>query len=178
MQRDSLTFKAWTVFLAAFPEDIDQHRRFRVPLLAKGPSYDVQLERMSTHLGRLEFNCLTLLCIRDAHFDFKDLMQLLPISTLAGLILHRPRQYFLEDHAVTPHDVNNWLRAAHEKGAFKRLNILHLCGFILCNRYILPQASLFPALNILGLTYHGCEKSGKLHVSHGWESIDPSWYVI
>ncbi|KAF7681668.1 hypothetical protein GT037_000644 [Alternaria burnsii] len=146
-----MTFRTWSLFRKAFPEDVDRHSTFHV--------YDRESEGLLSpvvdRLVKLDGDMLTFLRIRIVDMTIDQLVSLNTINTLAVLTIEIGRNDRLGKYreTLTVQRLRDWGRSVSESGAFKKLRVLLIDG---CNSlpttHVLASISSFPSLNIVGIS--------------------------
>jgi hypothetical protein len=146
-----MTFRTWSLFRKAFPEDVDRHSTFHV--------YDRESEGLLPsvvdRLVKLDGDMLTFLCIRTVDMTIDQLVSLNTINTLAVLAIEIGSNDRLGKYreTLTVQRLRDWGRSVGESGAFKKLRVLLVDS---CNslptRLVLACISSFPSLNIVGIS--------------------------
>lgn len=146
---DTLTFNTWSLFQAAFPNDIDRHARFRFHEVGIHPSSfgSRQLPSIVDRLSKLDVSMLTFLSIRCFDLISEDLAALTKIKTLAVLALEVER---VADTSVDP--IRDWGRSVLESGAFQKLRVLVFSSYRGIQRdSFLKHMSSFKNLSLIGI---------------------------
>ncbi|RMZ70594.1 succinyl-3-ketoacid-coenzyme a transferase [Pyrenophora seminiperda CCB06] len=149
---DTLTFKTWSLFQNVFPNDIDQHAKFRVcAWINNHASFVVpQLSSIVDRLSRLDVSMLTFLSINGFELSSQDLASLSKIKTLAVLALAMRE---VSDISADP--IRNWARSVHESDAFQKLRVLIFESHHKVQRdSLLKNVSSFKLLNMVGIYDH------------------------
>jgi hypothetical protein len=143
--RDTLTFRTWTLFQKAFPQDIDRHSTFRVHDRLEG-----LLPSVVERLAKLDLGVLTFLCIEAIDMTIDELVALSKIKTLAVLALEIGKN--TRNGAISVQTIRDWGRSVGESGAFKSLQVLIIDTYIaLPRKLVLKSVSAFPSLKLVGV---------------------------
>lgn len=174
-QTDTLDVAAWSIFRAAFPEDIDQS--FHIRVREKWGSPPTELESISQRLSLPVFNCLTFLDIQELKLGFGDLMTLTNIPNLAVLALKQHLPNIPNDEYVNDRAMRNWGRAVQEKGTYQKLKVLILHNFFINLEDTLSALSSFPSLYLVNMNSSQLEhyvlgmKEGRLISDGRWQYL-------
>lgn len=143
--KDTLSFRTWSLFQKAFPEDIGRHSSFRVQDSSGGflPSVVERLAKLDAHTLNFLY-----ICISDITID--QLVALNKIETLAVLALEVGRSQ--RNAAISLQMLRDWGRSVGESGAMKSLRVLVINNYIrLPKRPVLDFISSFPSLKLVGI---------------------------
>ncbi|KAF2849265.1 hypothetical protein T440DRAFT_469371 [Plenodomus tracheiphilus IPT5] len=148
-ETDTLSFNAWSIFQRAFPEHIDQYHAFRYSESGKIPASPMSLPSMIICFSNLNVSMLSFLSLHDFHVTSHHLFGLLKISTMAALIIDPGQRGSCAD--IRSKNISDWIRAARETGAFRKLKVLVLLGMPMTSTSTIRDCtSSLPALTLLG----------------------------
>jgi hypothetical protein len=171
---DTLSFHTWSIFLKAFPEQIDRHTAFRYSdQKSRNSTASSQLPSMIERLAKLDVSVLTFFCVQDFVLNIDHLIALTKIDSLAVLVLERPMACQLSvDSAISIKEVLNWGRSVRESGAFQKLKVLAFGNLGPASSAVLTAASNFPALTLVGVF----NNSASDQLDYDNEASFGSWY--
>ncbi|KAI4697772.1 uncharacterized protein J4E84_000905 [Alternaria hordeiaustralica] len=157
---DTLSFRTWSLFQKAFPEDIDRHSRFRVQDNPGG-----LLPSVVDRLAKLDARTLTFLCIRVSDITIDQLVALNKIETLAVLTLEVGRSR--QNAVLSLQMMRDWGRSVGESGAMRSLRVLVINNYIrLPKKPLLEFISSFPGLKLVGI--HSPQLPDPAECGEGW----------
>jgi hypothetical protein len=149
VNREALTFNAWSIFADAYPAEIKAQQQFHVYPPNDGSPEPTLLSSIVNRLAGLNTSFMTLLCIRDFSLHFDDFKELIEIPTLGALILEQSRRNGVSE--LHTRHFSDWCRAVREKNALRYLRLLVMCDFGISRKAVLEGVSSFPALALVGL---------------------------
>lgn len=147
MHRDTLTFKAWSVFKTAFPGKIEGNYQVLVPQKTGGLG---KIDSIRKQVTSLSFDSLTFLCIRNLQINDVNLnTDLLKFRNLAVLVLEqlRGQRGGGEDDRM----IKSWGMSVATKNYFQKLTVLSLKHFDISVPEALKGLTVFPVLVLCNL---------------------------
>lgn len=141
-----MTFEAWSLFQAAYPNSSELSRQFRVGSANAGADRD--WDSVIASLAKLQGRVRTLLTISGMKLLGPELSDLAKIPSLAALVLGPVGV------PVSKYTLHEWSRAAQEKKAFQQLRVLYMEAFSqdrAKDPIALEYLSSFPSLALVGL---------------------------
>lgn len=181
---DTLSFNAWSVFIKAFPEQIDHNHQFLVyddessSDIHGQPVMLAQLPSVITRLTKLDTTTLSFLCIQQSPLVFSHLMTLTQLDALASLVIQDGDAMNLDLDDMRERQIKNWGRAVSEKDAFKRLKVLVLYSARLHRDLLLQVVSKFPVLTLVGTDGWRESRSKACERNIGWRALPGKRYGI
>jgi hypothetical protein len=144
-----MTFNAWSIFLDAYPDQINGHQEFHVFQPDQWSYEPTQLSSIISRLSKLDTSLVTLLCVRDFSLTFDHLKAVINIPTLAAMILEQARPGGKSE--ISGQQFLDFGRAARDNKALQKLRLLVMCDFGIGRKAILKGVSTFPSLHLVGL---------------------------
>lgn len=143
-----LTANAWSMFHEAFRNCRELCSVYELWVPSRGQHVPVELPSIQKWLNARPFANLSALGLHDFCIGSRDLMALMDITNLAVLSI---RNWGFADPDRTDRAMRDWGRAVQEKGAFTKLKVAILTGFLTNQKAILACLALFPALKLCAL---------------------------